>query len=122
MIGGPGPAQTAQLVVVVPVPAGPIPRSRLTFSGTTGTLTPTAATFVIQRSGDSMYWNGAVGGWVPTLYENPAVSGTPATTWTYSVTGAARRQFANTVVSVELRGMIAGVQNASAVDATLVIR
>ncbi|MCK9517623.1 MAG: IPT/TIG domain-containing protein [Dehalococcoidia bacterium] len=85
---------------------GFVARSRLTFAATTGNLAPESVSFVIQRESDGKYWNGETGAWQADEFENAASES--AGRWEYSVTGAARRQFVSTTVSVSVHGAKAG--------------
>ncbi len=100
-----GRTSSSQIVVAAP-PAGTfVPRSRLTFTATTGTLSPapSAVGFVIKRKSDNTYWNGATATWQTDVFENAATAAAAANTWTFAVTGEARRQFVNTTVIVTAR-------------------
>ncbi|MCC7366140.1 MAG: PASTA domain-containing protein [Dehalococcoidia bacterium] len=79
-----------------------VPRSRLTFAATSGTLNPGTLSFVIKRS-DGQYWNGTAGAWQAERFENPGT--VDGSSWTYAVTGTARRLFAGTSVEVEVRAL-----------------
>ena len=101
------PASTVsstQVVVTNPAHETVTGRSRLAFSATHGTLSPSAMGFVIQREGDDHYWNGTTGQWQAASHANPASSS--GSTWTYTVTGEQRRQFANVSVTVEARATV----------------
>lgn len=83
-----------------------VARSRLLFRAVDTARTLADGAFVIRRS-DGKYWNGATGAWQEAAVGNP---GTPFAdgTWEYAPTGAARRQFANQALTVQLRGTVAG--------------
>jgi hypothetical protein len=94
--------QSTQLVVAAPAAGVSIPRSRLTFTATAGTISPapTAVTFVIKRKSDNQYWNDSAGAWQADPFENAAIASDTAGTWTFAVTGENRRQFVGTTVVV----------------------
>ncbi len=50
------PTASTQLTVSNPTNL-PIPRSRLSFESSTGSLTATAVSFIVKRKADGMYWN-----------------------------------------------------------------
>ena len=115
------PTSSAQLVVGAPAAGVNTARSRLSFSATTGSLvTPASVTFVIKRKTDNKYWNGASGTWETALAENQATNGT--TSWTFSITGDDRREFAGTTVIIEARAVSGGVTYTSAVTPEIAIR
>lgn len=114
----PGDAGTTSELSVVD-PGRPVPRSRLAFAATTGSLDLTSVSFVIRR-GDGKYWNGDDGSWQSSEFENPATK--PGDRWEYAVTGAARRQFVNTTVEVEVRGANASQQFTSAEAVEIQVR
>jgi len=101
------------------VPGSVVSRSRLAFTATTGDLNLTAVSFVIRRD-DGKYWNGEAGAWQTDAFENPGTKS--GDHWEYAVTGAARRQFVNTTVEVEVRGAGGGQQYVSATTAEIHIR
>ena len=95
-----------QLVVATPPQGIAWARSRLTFSATTGTLSPvTRVQFIVKRKSDNKYWNATVAAWQDAIVLNDgaAPSGAGATTWTFAITGVGRRLFVNTTVTVEAR-------------------
>jgi len=110
-----------QFVVAAPPDGTLVPRSRLSFSATTGTLAPSAASFVIKRTSDGKYWNGSAHTWQAGLVENAATQAEDGS-WEYAVAGDDRRQFVNTVVTVEARATVTGVPYKSAAAPTLDIR
>jgi hypothetical protein len=91
-----------------------VPRSRLTFSGTAGSIAPDSVTFVIKRGSDDKYWDGASSSWTEAEATNAADLTSGA--WKYEVTGDDRRQFVNTTVTVEMRA----VKGTQAYKATVV--
>jgi hypothetical protein len=120
-IGAPVLTASDQLVVAEPPDGTLVPRSRLSFSATTGTLAPSAVSFVIKRTSDGKYWNGSAHAWQTDLFENAAAEADDGP-WEYAVTGDDRRQFVNTVVTVEARATAAGLPYKSAAAPTLDIR
>ncbi|MBI5947960.1 MAG: DNRLRE domain-containing protein [Chloroflexi bacterium] len=112
------PAVSAQLTITSP--GGAVPRSRLAFTATDGTLDPSAVSLVVRRVSDGSYWNSAEAKWQAALVANAAAE-SPEGTWTLAVAGAARRSFANTTVSVEARATVGATSYVSAL-ATVVVR
>lgn len=100
-----GRASSTQLVVAAPSAGTFVPRSRLTFTATTGTISPapSAVGFVIKRKTDNKYWNGTTATWQTDLFENAATAASSGNIWSYAVTGEDRRQFVNTTVIVTAR-------------------
>ncbi len=101
--GTPTVIASADLVVATPPAGQMVPRSRLTFSGTAGSIAPDSVTFVITRGSDGKYWDGASGDWVDAEATNAATSVSGA--WQYVVNGDLRRLFVNTGVTVEMRAV-----------------
>jgi hypothetical protein len=101
-----------------------VPRSRLTFTATTGTLSPapTALTFVIKRNSDNKYWDATAGSWGDTAVENAATAGSASGSWTLAITGTARRAFVNTTVVVTAHASAGGTVYVSAVSPEIAIR
>lgn len=95
------PTTSTQITVTNPANQ-PIPRSRLAFAAGTGSLNGTAAGFIIRRKSDGKYWNATANEWQVDLVQNAATQGTGGS-WTLAITGEARRAFANTVVTLEVR-------------------
>jgi hypothetical protein len=111
---------SADLVVATPPAGQMIPRSRLTFSGTSGPLAPNSVTFVIKRGSDNKYWDGAASAWVDAEFANPAAL--DGSTWEYEVTGDDRRLFVDTGVTVEMRAVKGAQAYKPAVIPALIIR
>lgn len=108
-VGTPSRTASDQLVVVAGPAGTKVSRSRLSFTATSGSLaTPSTVTFVIKRTSDGKYWNGATGTWESTLFENPGTVDSSGV-WHYAVIGSVRRLFTNTAVTVEARAVV-GVQ------------
>lgn len=118
------PVSSAQLVVGAPPTGTFVPRSRLTFSATVGTLSPapTAVTFVIQRTSDNQYWNATSNTWSSSLVQDQAVASGTAGTWLLAIAGDARRQFVNTSVIVTAYATAGNVAYVGAVAPTIAIR
>lgn len=115
------PISSAQLVVAAPAAGIKVPRSRLSFSATTGSLaSPTSVTLLIKRKSDNKYWNDASGEWEAAAVENAATNA--ASTWTFAVTGEDRREFAGTTVTVEARAVSGATTYTSAVTPEIEIR
>lgn len=113
---------SSQLVVAAPAAGVLTPRSRLTFSATTGTLAPapTALTFVVKRKSDGKYWNDPAAAWQADAFENAGTLGSG--TWTFAITGANRRQFVNMTAVVTAHTTVGGVLYESATKPEIVIR
>lgn len=118
--GTPTSTTSAQLVVSTPGTGVSVARSRLAFSATAGTLSPSSVSFVVKRKSDNKYWNGTTGSWDAGLVLNAATQSSG--TWSYAVTGASRRLFAGTVVIVEARAVQSGQTFLSAVTPEIPIR
>jgi hypothetical protein len=101
----PTPVTSQELAVLVPI--GNVPRSRLTFTASDGSLTPAEVSFVIKRKSDNKYWKGTTNEWLAAPFENTATQ-VQGGLWTYSPVGNARRLFVNTKVVVEVHAMNAG--------------
>ncbi len=112
--GTPTVIASADLVVSTPPAGQMVPRSRLTFSGTAGSIAPDSVTFVIKRGSDDKYWDGASSSWTEAEATNAANLTSGA--WKYEVTGDDRRLFVNTTVTVEMRA----VKGTQAYKATVV--
>ena len=119
------PVASAQLVVNAPAQGIQWARSRLTFSATTGTLSPAPATvqFIIKRKSDNKYWNATAAAWQDAVVLNdgtpPSSAGAP---WTLAITGIGRRLFVNTTVTVEARATVGTTVYASQVIPDIPIR
>lgn len=100
----PGTVSSAQVVVTGPEDGTVAGRSRLAFTATHGTISPTALGFAIQRDGDDHFWNGSTGQWQSGSHLNPAALSSG--TWTYTVSGEHRRAFANAAVTVEAHATV----------------
>lgn len=100
----PGTVASAQVKVTGPADAAVAGRSRLAFTATHGTLSPSSLGFVIRRTSDDRYWNGATGQWQQDSHLNPAALSSG--TWSYAVTGDHRREFAGTEVVVAARATV----------------
>ena len=98
-----------------------MPRSRLTFEVTDGSLTPTTVSFVIKRTSDNKYWDGTTSTWGAGVVEN-AATGNGSGSWSYAVTGAARRQFVGVSLVVEARAKVGSATYTSQVIPTYGIR
>jgi uncharacterized lipoprotein YmbA len=100
------------------------PRSRLSFTATTGTLSPapTAVTFVIQRTSDNDYWDATNNVWASGIVQNQSVASATPGTWVLAITGEARRQFVNTSVIVTAYASAGNAAYISAAAPTIAIR
>lgn len=119
------PTSTTQLVVVTPGDGAKVSRSRLTFSATTGTLSPapTKVSFVIKRKSDNKYWDASTSAWVANVVMIDATAGTNASDpWTLAITGAGRRLFVNTTVVVEARAVSGSTNYVSQATPEIAIR
>ncbi len=119
------PTSTAQLAVVVPAVGAKVARSRLTFSATTGTISPAPAkvSFVIKRKSDNKYWDASASNWVVNVVVNDGTAGTsPGEPWTLAVAGPARRLFVNTTVVVEARAVSGDTSYVSQATPEIAIR
>jgi hypothetical protein len=105
-VGAPG-LQTSDQIVVDDHGGAPIPRSRLVFSATTGSLEATSVSFIIRRADDGLYWNAATHAWEDESVENSAIE--EGATWNLAVSGADRRLFVDCLVDVEVRAVAAGL-------------
>lgn len=115
-----GTVSSPQVKVTGPADGAVSGRSRLTFSATHGTLSPTALGFVIRRESDDMYWNGSSGEWQDESHLNPAALSSG--TWTYAVAGDQRREFANTEVAIEARATVGATVYVSPNESVATIR
>jgi hypothetical protein len=119
------PASSAQVIVAVPPQGISWARSRLTFSATTGTLspTPTKVQFIIKRKSDNKYWNQAGAAWQDAVVLNDGIApASGATAWTLAIAGANRRLFVNITVTVEARATAGSAVYMSAVIPDIAIR
>ena len=118
------PVASAQIVVAAPAAGTFVPRSRLTFSATTGTLSPAPAalTFVIQRASDTKYWDASNHTWGTAIVQNSATAASAAGTWTLAVSGPDARQFVNSTVTVSAYATAGSTAYVSSVTPTIVIR
>lgn len=95
------PTSSTQVTVSNPTTI-PIPRSRLAFAISTGNLDATAVGFIVKRRSDNKYWNDTTGAWQADLVLNSGVEGS-GSAWSLAIWGDDRRDFANTVVTLEVR-------------------
>lgn len=95
------PTTSTQVTVSNPSNA-PIPRSRLSFAVSTGSIDASAVSFIIKRKADGKYFNVTSGEWQTELVLNTAVHG-GGTAWSLAISGEARREFAGTIVTLEAR-------------------
>lgn len=114
------PTSSNQLVVATPSAGAGVPRSRLTFTVTDGTLAPTAVKFIIKRPGDNKYWNAATGAWEAAVHQNAATGADG--NWKLEITGTARRQFVGASVTVEVRATVGSTTYVNASIPTIAIR
>ncbi|MBK7329006.1 MAG: hypothetical protein IPI85_07990 [Dehalococcoidia bacterium] len=114
------PTSSTQITVSNPANA-PIPRSRLAFAISTGSLDASAVSFILRRVSDGKYWNHASGAWQTELVLNAAVEGT-SNSWSLSIDGEARREFANTEVTLEARVIVGSTVYVNATVPELTIR
>jgi hypothetical protein len=114
------PTSSTQLVVAAPAAGTSLPRSRLAFTATDGTLAPTAVKFIIKRSSDNKYWNASIGAWESNAVQNVATGSDGS--WKLEVTGAARRQFVGTTVTVEVRATAGATTYVNATIPSIAIR
>lgn len=114
------PTSSTQVTVSNPANA-PIPRSRLSFNVSTGSLSATAVSFIVKRKADGKYWNAATGAWQTELVLNAGVHGT-GSAWALAVVGEDRREFAGTVVTLEVRATVSGTVYFNAAIPELTIR
>lgn len=114
------PTSSTQLVVAAPAAGTSLPRSRLAFTVTDGTLAPTAVKFIIKRNSDNKYWNASTGAWESNAVQNPATGSDG--NWKLEVTGAARRQFVGTTVTVEVRATVGATTYVNTTVPTIAIR
>ena len=118
----PGPvAPVASANLLVLTSTGPVSRSRLAFEAIDQSLNLTEASFVIRNKTGGKYWSVALGAWQTTLVENPAIQYS-VSKWILEISGAPRRSFAGTTVSVEFRGKSGAASYKSAVAPEMVIR
>lgn len=119
-----GPTASGQLVVVAPAAGLQWARSRLTFAATTGTLaSPTKVQFSIKRKDTNQYWNATTSAWQDAAVLNDATApATPGGAWTLAITGAARRLFVNSTVTVEARATVGATVYSSQVVPDIGIR
>ena len=122
-IGTPATTPTDQLVALTGPTGQPVGRSRLVFRATTGNLSGVSAvSFVIRRVSDGKYWNGATGAWQADVFANGGADSDGDLSWTYEVTGAARRLFLSTQVEIEVRGTVSGLPYAGTVKPSMLVR
>lgn len=108
--------------VTVGNPQGqPIPRSRLAFAISTGSLDATAVGFIVKRKSDGKYWNSTAGAWQASLVLNTGIKGT-GNAWSLAVTGDDRREFAGTLVTLEVRATVGAAVYVNATIPDLAIR
>jgi hypothetical protein len=101
--------------------SGPVSRSRLSFEGIDQSLNLTEASFVIRNKTGGKYWNATTSEWQTVLFENTAVQSS-ASKWILEVTGASRRAFAGTTVTIEFRGKAGTALYKSAAAPEMTIR
>jgi hypothetical protein len=118
--GTPTVTSSTQLVVSTPPAGEMVPRSRLTFSGTSGTLDPDSASFVVKRGGDNKYWDGATGDWVDSVVKNAASA--DGDDWEFAVTGEDRRLFVNTSVTVQMHAAKGSQSYQSSASPAILVR
>jgi hypothetical protein len=114
------PTSSNQLVVATTSAGAAVSRSRLAFSVTDGTLAPTAVKFIIKRTSDNKYWNADTGAWEANAHQN-AATGSDGN-WKLEITGTARRQFAGTTVTVEVRATAGPTTYVNASIPTIAVR
>lgn len=114
------PASSAQLVVATPAAGTSVPRSRLAFTVSDGTLLPTAVKLIIKRTSDNKYWNATTGAWEANAVQNAATGSDGS--WKLEVTGVARRQFVGTTVTVEVRATVGATTYVNATIPSIAIR
>ena len=114
------PTSSNQLVVATPGAGASVPRSRLAFTVTDGTLAPTAVQFIVKRTSDNKYWNADTGAWEAGAHQN-AAAGSDGN-WKLEITGVARRQFVGTSVTVEVRATAGATTYVNASIPTVAIR
>lgn len=114
------PTSSSQLVAATPAAGTSVPRSRLAFAVTDGTLTPTAVKFIIKRTSDNKYWNAETGAWEAGAHQN-AATGSDGN-WKLEIGGTARRQFAGIAVTVEVRATVGSITYVNASIPTIAIR
>ncbi len=118
----PGPvAPLASANLLVLTSTGPVSRSRLAFEAIDQSLNLTEASFMIRNKTGGKYWSVAQGTWQTTLVENPAIQSS-VSKWILEISGAPRRSFAATTVSVEFRGKSGVASYKSAVAPEMAIR
>ena len=98
----PAPPTPSTEVTVSNPSNAPIPRSRLVFAVSTGSLDASATGLIVRRTSDGMYWNDTTRAWQAGLVLNVAVKGA-GNAWSLTIEGDARRAFANTAVTLEAR-------------------
>ena len=96
------------------------PRSRLAFTVSDGTLSPTAVKLIIKRTGDNKYWNATTGAWEVNAVQN-AATGSDGN-WKLEITGAARRQFVGVTVTVEVRATVGATTYVNATIPSISVR
>jgi hypothetical protein len=118
------PTSSDQLVVAAPAPGVFVPRSRLTFTATTGSLSPapTALKLVIKRKSDNKYWDATAGTWGDNPVQNATTAGSASGSWSLAITGDARRSFVNTTVVVTAYATAGSTAYVSAVAPEIAIR
>lgn len=114
------PSSSTQLVVATPAAGMSFPRSRLAFTVSDGTLSPTAVKFIIKRTGDNKYWNATTGAWEVNAVQN-AATGSDGN-WKLEITGAARRQFVGVTVTVEVRATVGATTYVNATIPSISVR
>ncbi|MGB4861178.1 MAG: hypothetical protein WBO97_01855, partial [Tepidiformaceae bacterium] len=115
------PPTSSTQVTVSNAANAPIPRSRLSFNVSTGSLSATAVSFIVKRKADGKYWNATTGAWQPELVLNTGVHGT-GSAWAMAIGGEDRREFAGTVVTLEVRATVSGTVYFNATIPELTIR
>lgn len=111
---------STQLVVATPAAGTSVPRSRLAFTVSDGTLSPTAVKFIIKRTSDNTYWNATTGAWEANAVQNAATGSDGS--WKLEITGASRRLFVGTTVTVEVRATVGATTYVNATVPSIAIR
>jgi hypothetical protein len=113
------PTETTQLAF--PAPAGPVPRSRLTFAVQSGNLAPAQVRLVIRRPADGKYWNATTSTWQADPVQN-VMAAAGSGRWELPITGTARRSFVHTTVTIQAFATASGTEYRSAATATITVR